>query len=212
MKNIFILLISLFSYANVNSQNPTFELKVEHIINGLLGKTVIVWGNYDWVNNIISVEWKGPNGFHRYGTGVNLHLSVLGEYCVTVISKDYCVANGCITVKKCWGTEGKVLYCNEGPPIYPGGGGPGIVSAKITTTMPSPFHDQLTVSVNSTKEQNVLVFIGDVTNPAKIEKTESIITGDNQITIQTGSLPIGTYTLRIVGDDGQESSKLVIKI
>ena len=69
-------------------------------------------------------------------------------------------------------------------------------------TSPNPFNGSLHIKYSSINEGIVTIQVIDMLGKTHQQVTETVVKGDNQVTLNTDALPLGIYFVRIVnGND-----------
>jgi Secretion system C-terminal sorting domain len=179
-------------------------------------------------NDIVFIEWTGPNGFSRIGRSTLTSILSPGEYCARVVANDLCTANACIYVPMC-----STLHLPNGATIltcpsistpgdntvfaFTGQNGETTTATSgisISKIYPNPFSNQITVEIWSSKDQNVnLNLISSLGNSVFTQNT-TLFQGLNslEINLSTGSsLSNGIYYLHLIDSDGYQDAKSLLK-
>jgi hypothetical protein len=220
MQNInYLKSIVLFIYSigiSINS-NAQFSIHMSPIIPGTSPGVAYVLYETPPVD-IGTIFWEGPNGFVHIG-GFAHPISEPGEYCVTIVNAENCIAEGCITVPLC---EYKkyhgltVLVCNErtikNPPQPLVGGSGGKDVFDISAIYPNPFQDNLTVKIQSPIDQIGIVKIVSSDGVILMDFNVELFQGENQFSYSfENGLPIGLYSLIAIDANGIVKAKQIVK-
>jgi Secretion system C-terminal sorting domain len=213
-------LILFVHLIGINSLSGQFTINQTAIIDGTEpGLVYVLFDSPFTTQELRSIYWDGPSGFH--GTGMMLSVSEPGEYCVTLINAEYCVAKACVKVKLCKWIERnhlKVLDCGKDikidePPSQPLTGGGHDNKTYINSVYPNPFNESLTVEVVSPIEQNAKIRLINSTGEIIFESEATLSQGFNSFTYQiSGNLSLGIFYLNLIDEQGvQQGVKQVIR-
>jgi Secretion system C-terminal sorting domain len=218
---LYISLIVLVNLIDINLLRGQFTINQTSIIDGTEpGLVYVLFDSPFTAYDIRSIYWDGPSGFHE--TGMMLSVSEPGEYCVTIINTEFCIAQACINVKLCkWVKLHNtfVLDCGKNikvvnPPAEPvTGGGHDDSKVFINSVYPNPFNESLTVEIISPIEQNAKIKLINSTGELIFETEAELFQGINSFTYQiSGSLPLGMFYLSLIDGQGvQQGVKQVIR-
>ncbi|MDE3247557.1 MAG: PQQ-dependent sugar dehydrogenase [Bacteroidota bacterium] len=76
------------------------------------------------------------------------------------------------------------------------------------TVSPNPVNSSAVVVVNATVAESARWQISDISGKPVMARTISLVKGDNSFTLSLGSLPAGSYYLKVTGNNISESVKL----
>lgn len=78
------------------------------------------------------------------------------------------------------------------------------------TVYPNPASDRLNISLNVVRKVDASISLCNLTGQIVYLRNETFNQGQNDISIQTGDLPAGIYTVKVIIDDGNPYVKKVI--
>lgn len=84
-------------------------------------------------------------------------------------------------------------------------------AAASIVVYPNPAKDKVTIEYTSTRNNKVQVQLVDAKGSVIVTRTEAIVTGINNISLNTATLSKGVYILRVIDEQGNTSFQKLIK-
>lgn len=165
----------------------------------------MLWTDFAMINQLISIRWTGPNGYQQSGL-MACPLLLPGDYCITVIDKELCVAQYCIYVPLCTRLPNGPLSCTTKTVD-------GITGDRvnITSVSPNPFTYAVMVNLLGYRPEMVHLYVIDQFSNTVLMQDEIIQVGDNVVNLSLPGLDSGIYYVQLIDGSAQTDYKMIVK-